>query len=369
MIAARTLVLPKLGLTMTEGTLVEWKVVPGQSFRAGETLCIVETEKITNDVEAPSAGIMTEHLVDAGTTVAAGAPVAHWRGEDGEVGSETQAGVSNTPVSAPTDVAPAPIQVARMPTVQSSAAHATQTRDAERSIATPLARKLAADRGIDLRRIQGSGPRGRIKSADLQPSDFESAVSDSRPAPLTFFLATQINARALTNLKKKVSLIDELKDVDMVHFAGLAAARVLYANPRFNRTWTDHGATQLLDAAIVMMTIPGGDIIVDKAGRKSLRDFVADAGDPRSAAAISVTATNSEHVTAMSLPLRPGRSLSVALGAVRTAFRGGANGEPVLAEELTVVVSCDLRVFDYAAGTEFLLALREYLESPLLILG
>ena len=73
-----TLVMPKLGLTMTEGTITEWRVKPGESFTAGQIIAVVETEKIANEVEAPGQGVMSEHLASKGDTIAVGEPIAQW---------------------------------------------------------------------------------------------------------------------------------------------------------------------------------------------------------------------------------------------------------------------------------------------------
>ena len=74
------LVMPKLGLTMTEGVLAEWRVGPGEAVRAGDVLFVVETDKIANEVEAPSDGEMVELLVEPGATVPVGTPLARWTG-------------------------------------------------------------------------------------------------------------------------------------------------------------------------------------------------------------------------------------------------------------------------------------------------
>ncbi len=70
--------MPKLGLTMEEGTLVEWQVSPGESFIAGQVCAIIETDKILNDVQAPAAGRLVQILVQAGEVAAIGAPIAEW---------------------------------------------------------------------------------------------------------------------------------------------------------------------------------------------------------------------------------------------------------------------------------------------------
>ncbi|NUB16912.1 2-oxo acid dehydrogenase subunit E2, partial [Azospirillum brasilense] len=78
MTMVRELVMPKLGLTMTEGVLAEWRVSPGQPFRSGDVLLVVETDKIASEVEADSDGVLIETTLPAGETVAVGTPIARW---------------------------------------------------------------------------------------------------------------------------------------------------------------------------------------------------------------------------------------------------------------------------------------------------
>ena len=76
---AQALRMPKLGLTMTEGTLLEWQVTVGQRFRRGDVLFVVETDKTANEIEAQTDGVLDDILVSAGETVPVGTPLAHWR--------------------------------------------------------------------------------------------------------------------------------------------------------------------------------------------------------------------------------------------------------------------------------------------------
>src|SRR3954447_13204982 len=131
MAAARDLVMPKLGLTMTEGLLAEWRVTPNQRVRPGDTLFVVETEKIANEVEAEREGVIGEILVPAGEVVPVGAVLARWA----------------TGAAAP--------------------AKPASNGAGGRIVATPLARRLARERGLDLHAVAGSGPRGRVKAQDV----------------------------------------------------------------------------------------------------------------------------------------------------------------------------------------------------------
>src|SRR5690242_3443383 len=148
--ASRDLVMPKLGLTMTEGLLAEWKVTPRQQVRQGETLFVVETEKIANEIDAPADGVIDEILVKAGDVVPVGTVLARW-----------------TSAGAPDAAAPQRTEAPRGNGQAPSAAPAASRRDTARVIATPLARRLARKFALDLHAVPGTGPRGRVKACDV----------------------------------------------------------------------------------------------------------------------------------------------------------------------------------------------------------
>lgn len=145
--------LPKLGLTMTEGTVAQWLVPPGTPFRRGQPLYVLETEKVANEIEADDDGVLDECLVDAGATVPVGTAIARW-----------------TPASA------APARAAGKPRVRltpvlrdinavatAPAASRTQTG---RILASPYARRLAREAGLDLAAVTTT--RARITAADVR---------------------------------------------------------------------------------------------------------------------------------------------------------------------------------------------------------
>lgn len=153
---ASDLLMPKLGLTMTEGTVARWVAAAGTRFAAGDVIVIVETDKIANEVEAPSAGELVALLSPEGAVVPVGTPIARWRLDEVSARPGSSPAVP-VPSSAVTSVGHAP-PVSRA--VQSSV-------DAARIVATPYARRLAREASLDLGGLAGSGPRGRIKSADV----------------------------------------------------------------------------------------------------------------------------------------------------------------------------------------------------------
>lgn len=146
------LLMPKLGLTMTEGTVARWLAAPGTRFAAGDAIVVIETDKIANEVEAPSAGELVSLLSTEGEVVPVGTPIGRWRLEDAS-GPSARAPVE--PATPVTEHAPA------------APPFAAPASDENRIIATPYARRLAREASLDLGAVSGSGPRGRIKAADV----------------------------------------------------------------------------------------------------------------------------------------------------------------------------------------------------------
>lgn len=188
----QTLAMPKLGLTMTEGQVAQWRRAPGDSFAVGDVLLVIETDKIANDLEAPAAGRLTEILVEAGPTVPVGAPLAKWEPTDRAWAAETEAaaGACGPP--------PAPAPCLEEKPVAAPPAAAAPAPAGQRIVATPYARRLAGERGVALPGLTGSGPGGRIRAADVP---LTAAAPRPAPAPLAqaaeHFLLADVPAAAL----------------------------------------------------------------------------------------------------------------------------------------------------------------------------
>ncbi len=175
---ATVVVMPKLGLTMTEGRVGRWLKQPGEPVRQGEPLLEVETEKITIEVEAPESGVLKHVLAEEGATLPVAAPVAVVAAPDEEVDlSQVTAGVTATAGQAPAETAAAPA-----PSMSTPAGGA-------QVLATPAARKLAREHGIDLARIRGTGPGGRVTYEDVERAIAQrgEAAGFPRGEPVTFY--------------------------------------------------------------------------------------------------------------------------------------------------------------------------------------
>jgi len=186
--------MPKLSDTMTEGTLVRWNKQVGDEIEIGDVIAEVETDKATMEMEAFDEGTLTEIRIQAGEKAPVGAVLGILT-EEGE-----EAGVSAPAESAPQPAAQAPAAQETAPAATQPAAQqpAQNTASGERVKASPLARKIAADKGLDISNIQGSGPAGRIVKADVENANAAPAQSApaAQPAAAPSSLASAANALA-----------------------------------------------------------------------------------------------------------------------------------------------------------------------------
>lgn len=175
---ATEVLMPKMGLTMTEGTIEEWKKKEGDAVRAGDVLFTVATDKLTNDVECDTDGTLLKILFGEGETVACKTVLA-WIGAAGEA----VPGVSAA--SAPAAASPAPAAAAAVPAAP--AAKAANRAPGGFVLATPYARKLAKDKGYDLSQIPGTGPNATVVAKDV-----ESFVAGPKTSPMAAKLAAEL---------------------------------------------------------------------------------------------------------------------------------------------------------------------------------
>ena len=199
--------MPALSPTMEEGTLAKWLVKVGDKVSSGDLLAEIETDKATMEFEAIDEGVVTELLVAEGTDgVKVGTVIAVIAGEDD---SAEPAPKANAAAPAPKAETPAP-----PPAAASVGAPATAKASGDRIIASPLAKRIAADKGIDLAGLSGSGPNGRIVKADLEGAKAGAApapVATAAPAAPTPALAAAIESDIphevvkLSNMRKTIA--------------------------------------------------------------------------------------------------------------------------------------------------------------------
>lgn len=410
------LLMPKLGLTMTEGLLETWNVAPGDRVRAGQVILTVQTDKVSYEIEAEADGEIRDLLVSAGETVPVGTVVARWTGPgQGAPDRPEAAAVVAPPASAPISApAPAPEPMAVPP---------RPADGATRIIATPLARRMARDQGVDLRNLRGSGPNGRIKMADVRaaldappasappPAAAEQSAAprardlapaetrrppdaiglamarrmvEAKPGVPHFYLAAEAEVSALLDLRSQLNAVPDAPKLTLNHLVVAAVARALEALPQQNRIWRDGEIVSFgtVDVGVAVSTARGlfapvahdlgGRSIDGIAGRvdgvvRRARDGALRPEDMRGGA-ISVSNAGMFNVSYMTPIISPPQSAILGVGSIREVFRPNREGAPVVRREMGLVLSADHRLHDGTSGLTFLNHVIALLESPLRLL-
>jgi pyruvate dehydrogenase E2 component (dihydrolipoamide acetyltransferase) len=313
------LTMPKFGLTMHEGTLQRFFKAPGETIKAGEALYEVETEKVLYEVEAPVSGTLAAWFHSEGAIVECGRPVAIIA----EAGEDPVAIAAQVPAAI---AAPAHPGAAAASPVTGEAAAAVQATSAAagggRRAVSPVARKRAAELKVDLERVNGTGPGGRVTREDVEraakhggayaPSSFaapttNAAVADSaapgaqssmRTLPLRgmrrtiatrmhqslrdtaqLTITTEADVTAATELRTRLTREFDFTYTDLIIHA---VARALLHHPRMNARLTDEVIVLLAEVNVGMAVALEEGLIVPviaHADRKSLREIAAATKD------------------------------------------------------------------------------------------
>lgn len=422
--------MPALSPTMTEGTLAKWLKAEGDVVEAGDVIAEIETDKATMEVEAVDEGVLGKILIAEGTE---GVPVNELIAvllEDGENDNEIDAfisggGGSSAPEATPVVSAPAAQKVEAAP-VQPDAPVAAPSSGA-RVFASPLAKRIAADKGIDLSAITGSGPKGRIVKSDVenaQPGAAPAAsAAASRPASsgpdakqLADMLGMEyeeipnnnikkVTAQRLTESKQTIphfyltvecnldALLAARKDLNekangeyklsVNDFIIKANAMALKAYPAANVSWTDEATLQYKNADIsVAVATPNGLItpIIKAAETKGLREISGEmkelAGRAREGklkphefqgGTFSISNLGMFGVSDFAAIVNPPQSCIMAVGAGEQK-PVVVNGEVKVSTVMKVTLSTDHRTVDGAVGAEFLQYFKRYIENPVAML-
>lgn len=436
--------MPAVSPTMEMGTLVEWKVKEGERFAPQTVMAEVGTDKANMEAEVFDDGVLIKHLVAEGDEIPPGFPIAIiGQSADEDIGdlmeqfaarkAELDGGAAPAAPApeAPKAEAPkteAPKKASAPPAKPKSVERAwhgkalsTSFMDppgdigaanvAGRILASPLAKKIAADKGVDLSRVEGSGPGGRIVKDDVlaaaergtaAPVAGVAAPADEvvRNSPMrktiakrlleshqdipTFFLTIELDMQGFVDLRK--TLKAQVPDVRISYndMLTLAVAKALRAYPKVNASWagdaiTRHGAVDIG----IAVALPDGLItpVVRNADQKSLtaiageiRDLAGKAKDqklqPEQYTGNTFTISNLgmmgiQEFTAI---INPPATAILAVGTMEKKPVFDDAGNVVPAWRMKVTMTCDHRVIDGATGAEFLQVLRRYVEAPAMML-
>ena len=394
---------------MLEGTLIKWHKKAGDKVSVGDVIADVETDKATMEMEAFDDGLITEILIPEGGVVKVGEPIANMEGGKKSATKSTaapsvQAASATTPATSPT-----------APKVKPAA-----SSDGSRVKASPLAKKIALERGVDLSAVHGTGPGGRIIAADVPAtaSAPQRALSPTAPrievpfsdndikTPLSgmrrtiaerllasktqiphFYLSMEIDAAPLAKLRKELNAAaeaDAAPKVTVNDFILLAAARAAKQHPRVNAAFAgdsivEYGSVNLS----VAIAVEDGLItpVIRDAQKLSLREISAAVKDlavrarskkikPEEYQGGTLTISNlgAYGVESFYAIINPPQAAILAVGAIVKKPVVNAQDQIVAGQRMTISLSGDHRVVDGAAGAEFLATIRKSLESPTTLL-
>jgi pyruvate dehydrogenase E2 component (dihydrolipoamide acetyltransferase) len=416
--------MPRLSDSMEEGTVLKWLVAEGAEVRRGQPLVEIETDKANMTYEADTDGVLLAILAQEGDTLPIGEPIARV-GAPGEVAGDGRPQAEPQEAASPEHAEPGGAPAApAAPAV--AAAPAVQPEAGERLKASPVARRVARELGVELARLEGTGPGGRIVKADVEAAaggdGAAAAPAEAEPAPPAIPAAEAaegakgakgaVTVHELTRSQRTVTRrMAESKatapdfaltlDVDMTGAVALrerlkdvadpapsyndmvvkAAASALREHPRVNAAYRD-GRFELYERVNVGVAVAAQDALVVPtifdADRKSLGTIAADARrliervrerevTPPELAGGTFTVSNLgmygiERFTAI---VNPPQAAILTVGALAKTPAVDGRGRVVARDRLTLTLVCDHRILYGADGAQFLARVRELLEQPL----
>ena len=419
------ILMPALSPTMEEGALAKWHVKVGDAVKSGDVIAEIETDKATMEVEAVDEGTVEAILVAEGSQgVKVNTPIARLSGESAAPPAKDEAPKAEPNPEPKAEPAPAP--AAKAPEA-APAKSAPATASGDRIFASPLARRIAEQKGVDLSAIKGSGPHGRIVRADVdaaQPGQAAPAKPGASPAPAQaprqaqsleqmgiapgsydlipldgmrrtvarrmtdsfrdvphFPLSIDLEIDRLLEARARIntSLKNEGVRVSVNDLIIKAAAIALKRVPEANASYTPDGIAMHHHADIAMaVAVPGGLItpIIRAAETKGLVQISQEAKDLADRArskklkpeefqggTFSISNLGMFGIRSFgSIINEPqGCILSVGAGEKRAVVRGD---QIVVANVMSVTLTCDHRVVDGATGARWLAAFKVLLEDP-----
>ena len=418
---ATEVIMPRMSDTMEEGKILKWLKKVGDRIEVGDIIAEVETDKADMEMEALDDGFLTEIRAQEGESVPVGGMIA-LLGEEAEVGvtppppARTASSAASTPPAGRRANAKASQPAAKkVRKIREAAPKKPPARKKdERILASPIVRKIAAERGIELAKVQGSGPGGRIIKQDLEGAEAIPVAAELRTPPASppvattptgrvepfsrmratiakrmadsmreaphFYVTTEIDMSESVRLRTSLKLSDRVSaDVTYTHLLVKAVAVALGRHPRLNASFTGDGR-ELKDEINIGIAVALDDGLIvpvlHDCQALSLLDIAAQAnalverartGKPttQDLSGGSFTISNLgmypvEHFTAV---INPPQAAILATSAIkeRPVVR---DGQVVISRTMMATLSCDHRVLDGATGAQFLQELKNLLENP-----
>ena len=412
---ATSIVMPQMGYDMQEGTVVRWRKKEGESVARGEVIAEIQTDKATVEFEAYTSGVLRRIVVDEGVAIPVGDLIAVITDPDEAMPADlaaapaTSAASNNATAATEQASAPAAPASAQPPPSQPSAPPPSETR------ASPIARRLAREKGIDLSLVTGTGPGGRIVEQDVlsfaeaPPAASPAAVDASAGAPAAqredLSRMRQAIAKVTSDSKRDAPHFYVTSNVDMTKAMALrrdtndavadgvrvsvndlvikAAAIALKRYPKFNAFYrNDHLQMNLGINIGIAIALEAGLIVpgVNNCESKSLveiavasRDLIARANsgslrnEEYSGTTFSISNLGMFDVDSFSAIIFPPHAAVLAVGSVKEQ-PVVQDGQLAIAQVMTATVSVDHRVADGAEAAQFLVEIKNLLETPVRLL-
>lgn len=414
------ILMPALSPTMTEGNLTRWTKKEGDKVKAGEIIAEIETDKATMEVEAVDEGKIGKIVVPGGAQGVKVNDVIAVLLEDGE--TEIPANfLSGVVTAAP--VAPKAANTSAAPSAPAASVidvKPVSVSSAGRVIASPLAKRIAEQMSVDLRRVTGTGPNGRIVRSDVEraaankntqtapaaapqginaidyanklgiPYDLipnsmvrkviAKRLTESKQTVPHFYLTVDCQIDRLLDLRKQLNETADKSKVSVNDFIIRAVAVAMRQVPAANASWSEEGILMYKDVDIsVAVATPNGLItpIIKKADQKSIqalsatmKDLAARAKDNKlkpeefMGGGFTISNLGMFGIKEFSAIINPPQACILAVGAgeQRPIVR---DGELTVATVMTCVLSVDHRVVDGAVGAEFISVFKKLIEEPI----
>ncbi len=421
--------MPRLSDTMSEGTVGRWLKQPGDQVAMGEIIAEIETDKATMELESFEAGTLTKIVIPEGQTVEIGEIIAYI----GDVPPDAAA-AAPAPKAAPEAAAPAPEAAptaTAAPAETAAPVSSNGTGDDSRVMASPVARRIATELGVDLRQVQGTGPGGRIikenveafaakggakpaepasapapapaakpspapsapapTSAEAEPlgrmrKAIARAMSDSKPGVPHIYVTVEVDMDALMELRKQINAGDMKVSVNDLVIK--AAANALVTLPAVNTTYALTGAGQpgivrhpqvnvsvavALDDGLIAPVVKDADKKSVGAISGEIRAMAGRAREGKikqnelEGATFQVTNLGMFGVIEFGSIITVPQAASLAVGAVRK-IPVVRNDEIVVGQVMNLTLSADHRIVDGAVAAQFLKEVKALLEAPLQLL-
>lgn len=411
---AEVVKMPKLSDTMTEGVVAQWLKKVGDSVKSGELLAEIETDKATMEFESFYDGVLLYIGVEKGQSAPVDSILAiiGAKGEDisgltsGSPAPAAAAPVAEAPKAEAAPVAPVEVKAAPAP---SAAPVAVMASDDSRVKASPLAKKIAAEKGIDLNAVNGSGDFGRVVKRDVEnftPSAFNSYSTQSTGVPYTeetvsqmrkviakrlaeskfsaphFYLTLEIDMDNAMAARKAINEVGDAK-ISFNDMVVKSVASALRKHPKINSSWLGDKIryNNLINIGIAV-AVPDGLLVpvVRNADQKGMaqigaevKDFAQKAKDkklqPSDWEGNTFTISNLgmfgiEEFTAI---INPPDACILAVGGIKQV-PVVKNNQVVPGNIMKLTLSCDHRVVDGATGAAFLQEVKKNLENPVMML-